>query len=68
MDYITIATFINPIEFHIAKGLLAQAGIEVLPVSDGLSNIAHAMVELPMIISEKDQTIAAELLPDAQFI
>lgn len=62
-QYVTVAKFEDPVEAHMAKGLLEAAGLECFLHGENANQLLAAAFRARLMVHRKDEAAAQELLP-----
>ncbi|HEY2039801.1 MAG TPA: DUF2007 domain-containing protein [Edaphobacter sp.] len=62
-QFVTIARFEDPVEAHMAKGMLEAAGLECFLQGENANQLLNAAFRTRLQVHRKDEEAARELLP-----
>ncbi|WP_035359722.1 DUF2007 domain-containing protein [Edaphobacter aggregans] len=61
-QFVTVARFIDPVEAHIAKGVLESANLECFLQGENANNLLGAAFRARLLVHRRDEAAARELL------
>jgi hypothetical protein len=62
-QFVTVARFEDPVEAHMAKGMLEAAGLECFLQGENANQLLNAAFFSRLLVHRKDEEAARELLP-----
>jgi hypothetical protein len=62
-QFVTVARFEDPVEAHMAKGMLESAGLECFLQGENANQLLNAAFRARLLVHRKDEETARELLP-----
>jgi hypothetical protein len=61
-QFVTVARFIDPVEAHIAKGVLESADLECFLQGENANNLLGVAFRARLLVHRRDEEAAKELL------
>ncbi|HTH52769.1 MAG TPA: DUF2007 domain-containing protein [Edaphobacter sp.] len=62
-QYVMVRRFEDPVEAHMAKGMLESAGLECFLHGENANQLLNAAFRARLMVHRKDEEVARELLP-----
>jgi hypothetical protein len=64
-QFVTVARFEDPVEAHMAKGMLEAAGFECFLQGENANQLLGAAFRARLMVHRKDESVAKEFLGNA---
>ena len=61
-QFVTVARFIDPVEAHMARGVLESAGLECFIQGENANNLLGVAFRARLLVHRRDEAAAKELL------